>query len=703
MAKRKVAILGGGMAGLAAAYELSKTPQLRDAFEITLYQMGWRLGGKGASGRDAWARVQEHGLHFWFGFYENAFRMLREVYASVQRESDDPLCDWREALKPQRFTPIGVETEMGQGFWPLTWPIPAGTPGDGGLFPSLMDLLGTSVGVLKGLIEYCHEMRGYLIGGRFQIPAGVSQASRLTQPDRPPASTRLSNILSNVHSWIAPFSDDRLARENLDGILWLLGQIWQTAKTGGSNSGAHMMSELLHVGTALVRGVILDLLVKRRTLDDLSDIEFRDWLITHGADREVVRKSTVLRAFYDTVIQYEEGDVERPNMAAGAAIVVWLRMIGTTKGAMTWELQTGMGEAIIAPIYRLLVQNGVSFKFFRRVDRLELSNDRRQIRRIHLSRQVDLKRNEYRPTISIGGLVCWPAEPLWDQIVHGEKIYADKINFESRWCHWPPAGREVLEQGKDFHEVVLAISIGAFKQLNADPGLADELIGANDAFASMTRKIGLIPTHALQVWFNRDSASLGWRARKPATVAGPEPLGIWADMSQSLRFEPWDRAGTPRSVHYFCGPLNTSLYRRARSHADTPAIALDRVRQLSLNWLERNLRHLLPDAVRDDGKPNWNLLHTINGDRGRARFNQQYFRANIDPSDCCPGSAAGSTRYRLAADASGFDNLYLAGCWVKTGLNTASVESAVMAGMQAARAITGSSDNVWGEKLTFRR
>ena len=47
----KVAILGGGMAGLSAAWRLSE-PGWRDRFEsITVYQRGWRLGGKGASSR----------------------------------------------------------------------------------------------------------------------------------------------------------------------------------------------------------------------------------------------------------------------------------------------------------------------------------------------------------------------------------------------------------------------------------------------------------------------------------------------------------------------------------------------------------------------------------------------------------------------------------------------------------------------------
>ena len=84
----KVAVLGGGCGGLAAAWELTATPALRQRFEVTVYQLGWQLGGKGASGRapheTAGARgqrIEEHGLHIWFGFYEHAFRMLRGAYA----------------------------------------------------------------------------------------------------------------------------------------------------------------------------------------------------------------------------------------------------------------------------------------------------------------------------------------------------------------------------------------------------------------------------------------------------------------------------------------------------------------------------------------------------------------------------------------------------------------------------------------------
>ena len=37
---------------MAAVWALTQLPNWNDDYEITVYQMGWRLGGKGASGRD---------------------------------------------------------------------------------------------------------------------------------------------------------------------------------------------------------------------------------------------------------------------------------------------------------------------------------------------------------------------------------------------------------------------------------------------------------------------------------------------------------------------------------------------------------------------------------------------------------------------------------------------------------------------------
>src|SRR5262249_1011448 len=63
--RQKIAILGGGAGALSAAFGLTERPNWSDAYEITVYQLGWRLGGKGTSGRNprAQQRIAEPGPH----------------------------------------------------------------------------------------------------------------------------------------------------------------------------------------------------------------------------------------------------------------------------------------------------------------------------------------------------------------------------------------------------------------------------------------------------------------------------------------------------------------------------------------------------------------------------------------------------------------------------------------------------------------
>ena len=68
-----------------------------------MYQRGWRLGGKGASSRGDNGRIEEHGLHVWLGAYENAFTLMRECYAELDRATTDPsvpIQTWDQAFIP---------------------------------------------------------------------------------------------------------------------------------------------------------------------------------------------------------------------------------------------------------------------------------------------------------------------------------------------------------------------------------------------------------------------------------------------------------------------------------------------------------------------------------------------------------------------------------------------------------------------------
>ena len=92
--------------------------------------MGFRLGGKGASGRGTHGRIEEHGLHLWMGYYENAFRLLRDCYAELAEHGGHPWC-FEDAFTPADFnaamdlSPTGVWRP-----WKVEFPRMPGLPGD---------------------------------------------------------------------------------------------------------------------------------------------------------------------------------------------------------------------------------------------------------------------------------------------------------------------------------------------------------------------------------------------------------------------------------------------------------------------------------------------------------------------------------------------------------------------------------------------
>ena len=108
-AKKKIAILGGGVGAMTAAFEITESPRWEEKYDITVYQLGWRLGGKGASGRNAeyGNRIQEHGLHIWFGFYAYAFKTIQKAYELWDRPSGSPLATWPTWCRGNRETAIG--------------------------------------------------------------------------------------------------------------------------------------------------------------------------------------------------------------------------------------------------------------------------------------------------------------------------------------------------------------------------------------------------------------------------------------------------------------------------------------------------------------------------------------------------------------------------------------------------------------------
>ena len=688
--KKKIAILGGGVAGLTAAYELTRTPELRDQHDVTVYQLGWRLGGKAASGRDAWGRNLEHGLHVWFGCYANVFRLVQEVYAQRTPPPGCPLQTWQDVAKPQLYTPIGVRTEEGWTYFPMTWPTNGGVPGVGGMDLTPVEAFETMCGLVWEVLRSLFE--------------------RLVThfpPERHPGIALLltETSLQLVRIAVAGVEDRVTHLRRLQSSFARLEPLVRGADPDASFAvELQLVEELLDITVAGTTGFLTDVWLPDRPLESIDDLDFRAWLIKHGGDPRIVAESSVTRIVYDTLFQYEEGDVERPSYAAGTGLGVIMRLLGTYKGSMMWDIQTGMGEAVIAPLYEALVEAGVAFEFFRKVTRLELGDDGAAVSAVHLERQADTVDGAYRPTFLLESehLVCWPSEPDWGQLRNGAEMKAAGVDFESHWCDWPAADTEELRRGEDFDVVVLAISMGAYKPLNDEPTMCD-------ALRRRERPVRRLRRH------HRDRADQG-----PAAVVEPDDGRAGLDQRQARHGL---RSGVPGHLGRHDAGAGGGAG-RGLPQAGVPALPVRHLQDGVLPGAQHGDRHTGCGAGRSAGlddrlaEPDVALAvagrpvpgrHLPLGGADRLRrlrarpapagvdlLDQQFLRANIDPTECCVQSAAGTTKFRLHPHESGFDNLILAGEATRNGFNTSAIEAAAMSGMAASRAICGQPAEIVG-------
>jgi hypothetical protein len=218
-----------------------------------------------------------------------------------------------------------------------------------------------------------------------------------------------------------------------------------------------------------------------------------------------------------------------------------------------------------------------------------------------------------------------------------------------------------------------------------------ELIERRREWRDMVANVRTVATQALQLWLRHDEPALGWD-RPGSTITGyAKPFDTWASMPQVIDAEAWPDDDRPGTVGYFCGTLPAPW----PVPPDVDGIAFarrwhERVEANARKLLGEDLAHLLPGAVRPDGF-RWDLLCGADGRTGPDALGTQFWRANVDPSDRYVQSVAGTDRFRLRPDESGFDNLYLAGDWTDCGLNAGCIEAAVLSGLEAANAVTGRS------------
>jgi uncharacterized protein with NAD-binding domain and iron-sulfur cluster len=689
--RQKIVILGGGVSALTTAYFLTQAPDWRERFEsITVYQLGWRLGGKGASGRGVNGRIEEHGLHVWMGFYENAFAMIRQVYGELGRPAGSPLATWEDAFKRHNYIVIGDHGGGEWKNWIFDFEPDDCLPGDGHELPTLWDFIHLVLGFMyRNLASWCAEKGVCPVATPAEHEEALGWAHHLFEGLRADLKTGEAALSASLllaaltlaeclprdwtehqaeqHSAIAALLDrfiDRLAAELREPM--------------AADDDARRVFTLLDLGAATVRGLLRDgVLYASAGLDVLDQWDMRQWFTRHGASEASVNSNPV-QAMYDLLFAYENGEVSRPNLGAGAGLRFALRMVFTYRGAIFWKMQAGMGDTIFAPLYEALKQRDVQFRFFHRVKSLALDSARRSIAAIALGRQVTTA-DDYDPLVEIQGLPCWPAEPRYEQIAEGDRLRAAGANLESFWSTWEDIEDITLEAGRDFDAVVLGISLGSLQFLCGD------LIQADPRWQGMVANVQTVRTMAMQLWLRPDLAGLGWSLPSPVMDAYVEPMNTWADMSQLIIREAWPADQPVGNIAYFCGPMAGGI--PPEYEAGFPEEALKAVASVSREWLLGNIGRLWPlVAPPQDPERIWQALASAPSGNPSV---SQFYRANIDPSERYVLSVAQSLEHRLWPGDSGFANLYLAGDWTYNGINSGCVEAAVMSGMLCANALCG--------------
>lgn len=705
----RVALIGGGCAAMTTAFELTR-PELEGRYEVTIYQLGWRLGGKGASGRGPSGRIEEHGLHLWMGFYENAFRVMRQCYAAAGRDpATCKLATFDDAFQPDHYN--GVADWSPSGDWlPWTVELPAldGVPGDDANVHrrwTVADYLARTLSLLRSLLgavqvkagdtpESASRKPGKIRGAGAGSPDAVVETMlRMLRFGQLAGIGALYQAIQTMEmAVLGPGPHENVLLQFHDMLAAATRRQLESLLTDDDES--RRLWEIIDLVLAVIRGMIrFRLMTDPRGFDAIDDYDCREWLMLNGASERSVN-SAFIRALYDLAFGYEDGDVARPKIAAGQAMRGAVRAFFTYRGAFFWKMQSGMGDTVFAPFYEVLKKRGVRFEYFHELTNMKVCDaadvplgEHPWIEALEFDVQARVKDGaEYQPLVDYDTVPCWPAEPDWSQLEDGEKMRDEGWLFE---CWWDrrKVGDKTLLVGRDFDVCVLAVGVGAVRHVSK------ELIERSERWRKMVDAARSVATQATQIWTRVPMNELGWE-RPPINISGfVEPFDTWADMTHLGEAETWEH--DPRAIAYFCSCMPDDGAGEATRDEDPqyPRRREVEVRQNAIELLDRDIVHLWPNAHRPGGGFRWDVLaHAPEfGDPEQYEhpIDTQFWKANVSPTDRYSLSIPGTIQDRVSPLEVLFDNLTIAGDWTSCGFNEGCVEAAVMSGLLAAHAVSG--------------
>lgn len=737
--KKKIAVLGSGMSALAAVYELTSYEGWEDAYDITIYQMGWRLGGKTATGRGPNQRIQEHGIHIAQGWYNNAFRLIQDAYKTCEVNNltpDSPFQTWEQAFDKENTTLL-TQFDKTNRKWisrNITFPGDNLIPGQGGPPPLsdiiykviylILEMLTGSTSNKKGLLHFLTNTEAILEGNGDQPHWWQKVFDSLADKhkDKPSQSIQ-ARLLYEAAALIQKHSlrDKQQEGDNepfihqvisklVDEFHKLLKKLF--LKLASSNEEVYWLTVLAEFGIVNIKGVLEDVYdpaTHKLDFTRIDHLDYREWLKKHGGS-ELMLDSAIVRFLYVGTFHNLTGLDQQGSLAAGVAVNFLTLSMGY-KGAFVWKFKGGTADTMITPVYEVLKFRGVKFEFFNKVEQVHYSPSG-NIKQISMGQQVTLKNGTYDPVYKLKGLSVWPDEPLYDQIndEQARSLKAQHIDLEMAWSSWKNVASRTLEKGEDFDYVILGIPIDA---LQGEAGICREIIENEEKWQQMVANVKTTATMAMQLWLKPTLSDLGMDLKEwgfpngslPNLVTYASPMYSWIDMSQVLPYEDWGDK-VPGLLAYYTGSMTDPQVIPAFDNYDFPAEQLERVIRISEQWLRDNIGWFFANATTPE-YPQGMRFDIIADPSGKAttdyaRLKTQFFRANFNPTDRYTLSLPGSNKYRLKTNESGFDNLLLTGDWTDFGVNVGYYEGAIVSGLKAGQALRDklgmkSTNPVFGE------
>lgn len=717
--KHKLAFVGGGPATLAAVYHLTRNEP--DQYDITIYEMSWRLGGKTASGRDEHGRIEEHGLHILFGSYHNVFRTMIDCYREMREKKLVAgevhwLQDFADAVTPHHYGVIGDDRGERWERFDVSFPSNRGVPGEAPL-PGVWDLGIVLIQLLWMIVfgpwslRHLQRLLAWPLGYRTRWQPSALPRDVWGRANDAGAHTLGGSPLSRgVLKAVIGALDGQSVVGQLTQFLLTVGQrIWSVAWRPLGEGRVRSAGDFFF---AMALGIMKDrVLHQAGGFEAIDGYDFREWLHKHGASEHTLG-SPWIRALYDAAFSYPFGGVRRghpgvpeqwppglpsdgiyENIAAGVAVRAFLTTFLTYKGAFYNKMVAGMGDVISTPLYLVLKGRGVRFQFFHRLAdvRPVRESDGRFVVDQLVFDTLPEPSADYDPLVSVGGLLCWPSHPKLDVLPPN----AHQRARESESCVVTEAARGQRIVGRDeFDAVVIGVPVAALPY--ACPSLLECDRQRSDLserrLSEQPNIVATVRTIALQLWLKPGLSELGWPRPSPLLSLFYDPINTWCDMSHLLPREQWPDRRRPGNVSYFCGPYphDPPFPAAAELSAATSAEFRRKVDESSARAVDEfldRLPELLPATTDVDGFNFSLLFDPANGAR-RERLAAQYWRVNGEPQQTCTLALSGASGHRMVADGTGYANLFVTGDWTANGVYIACVEGAFQSGIRTARAIS---------------